>query len=139
MRKAGINAPLMIMRGDGGVMDSARCARPVDDHALGPAASVAGALMYLRVSDGIYFEVGGTSTNIGVIRNGQPTDGVCPRRRPPDLCQFAGRARRSASPAAAWCALGSGKLVDVGPRSAHIAAFPTPPSPTEDIVDPKIE
>ena len=55
----------MVMRGDGGATDLAGFrAAPARTLYSGPAASVAGALRYTGVGDGIVVEVGGTSTNV---------------------------------------------------------------------------
>jgi len=140
VRTAGITVPLMIMRGDGGVMDVTEMKkRPVLTMLSGPAASVVGALMYLRASNGIYFEVGGTSTNIGVIKNGRPTV---------DYSIVGGHSTfinsldvRVLGVAGGSMVRASGnKLVDVGPRSAHIAGLKySVYTPTDEIEEPELE
>ena len=140
VRAAGVNVPLMIMRGDGGVMEIGEMRkRPILTALSGPAASVMGSLMYLRASNAIYFEVGGTTTNIGVIKNGRP--GV-------DYAQIGGHDTfiSSLDVRILGCAGGSmvrvneKEVVDVGPRSAHIAGCEYACfTPEEEIVNPTIE
>src|SRR4029079_12424490 len=71
--KAGLAAPLMVMRGDGGATDLTGFREaPVRTLYSGPAASVTGALRAGGIVDGIVLEVGGTSTKVGAARRSTP-------------------------------------------------------------------
>lgn len=140
VRSAGVQVPLMIMRGDGGVMEiNEMKKRPVLTMLSGPAASVMGSLMYLRASNGVYFEVGGTTTNIGVIKNGRPAI---------DYSIVGGHRTYISSLDVRVLGVAGGSMIrlsksgvtDVGPRSAHIAGLDYAVfTPEEEIVDPQLE
>ena len=67
------DASLLVMRGDGGAADLRTMRRhPILTAFSGPAASVAGALRHTGILDGVVIEVGGTSTNVSVVKGGRP-------------------------------------------------------------------
>jgi N-methylhydantoinase A/oxoprolinase/acetone carboxylase beta subunit len=69
----GINAPLMVVRGDGSLMDAkVALERPVETITSGPAASVIGALNLCNVKDGFVIDMGGTTTDIAIVHDGHP-------------------------------------------------------------------
>jgi len=68
-----IDAPLMIVKGDGSLINvESALRRPVGTVLSGPAASVLGACALSGHQDAIVADMGGTTTDIAVVRGGQP-------------------------------------------------------------------
>jgi len=123
VRNENIIAPVLIMKGDGGVTDMRTFqSKPIITILSGPAASVAGALLHLRVLDGVFIEVGGTSTNVCVIKEGKPEVRYVTIMQHPTCIRSLDV--RVAGVAGGSLVRWSGrKITDVGPRSAHIAGL----------------
>jgi N-methylhydantoinase A/oxoprolinase/acetone carboxylase beta subunit len=67
-----ITAPIAIVRGDGSLMrQEAALERPVETILSGPAASVAGALHLTGSRDAIVVDMGGTTSDTAILRNGR--------------------------------------------------------------------
>jgi len=70
----GIHAPLMVVRGDGSLMNAEMALeRPVETILSGPAASVVGAHYLSNTGDAFVIDMGGTTTDIAALHNGHPT------------------------------------------------------------------
>jgi N-methylhydantoinase A/oxoprolinase/acetone carboxylase beta subunit len=68
-----IDAPLMIVKGDGSLMKAEVALEyPVETILSGPAASVVGAGFLTGVQDFIVSDMGGTTTDIAVVSGGRP-------------------------------------------------------------------
>lgn len=68
-----IDAPLMMVQGDGSLVNVARALRrPVGTVLSGPAASVLGACALSGRADAIVADMGGTTTDVAVVRGGRP-------------------------------------------------------------------
>lgn len=73
LKEEGINAPLMIVKGDGSLMsESVARERPIETLLSGPAASIYGAVYCGKAKDALVLDMGGTTTDIAVLTNEVP-------------------------------------------------------------------
>ncbi len=117
------DVPLLVVRGDGGAVDLQGLREaPIHTVVSGPAASLAGAILHHGVRDGVLFEVGGTSTNIGAVRAGRPVMKHMTVMDFPTALRAAD-IRIAGVAGGSLVRLGGRRIEEVGPRSAHIAGL----------------
>jgi N-methylhydantoinase A/oxoprolinase/acetone carboxylase beta subunit len=74
MERLKISAPLMVVRGDGSLISEKKARdKPIETILSGPAASIIGALTLTGIQEGIVIDMGGTTTDVAVLRDGRPS------------------------------------------------------------------
>ncbi len=74
MERMNIEAPLMVVRGDGSLISETKAReKPIETILSGPAASIIGALTLTGVQEGIVVDMGGTTTDVAVLKDGRPS------------------------------------------------------------------
>jgi N-methylhydantoinase A len=135
LEAAAVDAPLLVLRGDGGAMSTESFRRrPSFTIGSGPAAGVAAALHQLEVTDAIVLECGGTSSNVSVVKRGRPVlRSIKVMGRPTSIRSVDSWVVGAAG--GSMARLGRRRIAEVGPRSAHIAGLPYACfSPTEELL-----
>ncbi|WP_147181481.1 MULTISPECIES: hydantoinase/oxoprolinase N-terminal domain-containing protein [Alphaproteobacteria] len=69
----GIEAPLMVVRGDGALISAAEARlRPIETILSGPAASLVGARHLTGLANAVVADIGGTTTDVAILDGGLP-------------------------------------------------------------------
>ena len=119
LAQAGITAPLLLSQNDGTLMNAPHARRhPVATFASGPTNSMRGAGHLSGLTDCAVIDVGGTTTDIGVLTGGFPREAA-------GACDIAGVRTNFRIPDVLSLGIGGGSLADltdpaspaVGPRS----------------------
>jgi N-methylhydantoinase A/oxoprolinase/acetone carboxylase beta subunit len=121
---AGLDVPLLVLKGDGGSMtlDAFR-ETPSFTIGSGPAAGVAATLHQLGLDEGLVLECGGTSSNVSIVKRGRAVLRTLRVMERPTAI----RTVDSWVVGAAGGSMGRvarRRLVETGPRSAHVADLP---------------
>ncbi len=73
LRTIGIDAPMMVVRGDGALMSAAQARmRPIETILSGPAASIVGARWLTGADTALVSDIGGTTTDVAMLKAGRP-------------------------------------------------------------------
>ncbi|MBC7313425.1 MAG: hydantoinase/oxoprolinase family protein, partial [Rhizobium sp.] len=73
LNRRGIDAPLMVVRGDGVLISAAEARlRPIETILSGPAASLVGARHLTGLADAVVSDIGGTTTDVAILEDGRP-------------------------------------------------------------------
>ena len=123
VQAAGIDVPLLVLKGDGGSMtlDAFRRA-PSFTIGSGPAAGVAAALHELGLQDGLIVECGGTSSNVSIVKRGRAVQRTLRvMERPTSIRTVDSWVVGAAG--GSMARVSRRKLRETGPRSAHVAGL----------------
>lgn len=73
LNEMGVTAPMMVVRGDGALISAAMAReRPIETILSGPAASIVGARWLTGVDHALVSDIGGTTTDVAVLKAGRP-------------------------------------------------------------------
>lgn len=73
MREMGLDLNIYVMKSDGTVMSREYALRrPVETLLCGPAASIRGAMELTGISDGLVIDMGGTTSDVALVKDGHP-------------------------------------------------------------------
>ena len=108
LRMLGIDAPFYVSQNDGSLMAPEYAARnPVLTYSSGAANSIRGAAYLTRCDNAIAIDIGGTTTDVGVLKNGFPRERSRPR-------PFGGVRTNFRMPDLISIGLGGGSIVRLG-------------------------